>query len=71
MVFSSVCSGPDDNVFVYFTDHGAAGRISNLLSLSQFSYFHSFLLGLVAFPNDVVRLFDLILKKKLIYIYVS
>jgi hypothetical protein len=67
MDFSFVCSGPDDQVFVYFTDHGAAGRFSN--RFFQFSYFHTFPLGLVAFPNGVVRLIDFVLKIIDLYLY--
>ena len=46
-------SGPDDNVFVYFTDHGAAGKFfySEINAHNR-----SFSLGLVAFPNGVVCL---------------
>ena len=46
-------SGPDDNVFVYFTDHGAAGKS---FYSEMNAHNRSSSLGLVAFPNGVVCL---------------
>jgi len=31
-----VFSGPDDNVFVYFTDHGSVGKSSRSLEILSF-----------------------------------
>jgi hypothetical protein len=57
-------SGPEDNVFVYFTDHGATGEFcSHNCSSFHISILPYFFTGLVAFPNGVVSVICLVFEK--------
>lgn len=59
----SLSSGPDDNVFVYFTDHGATGKIRRLFVLYTTHSSSFFLTGLVAFPTAIVSLIQSVLEE--------